>query len=487
MKKVFFVLMVGLLLLVTSCQTAVESPTQVVTQPPISPEEAAPVTALELVKDDQVIYMTMDQIKALPAVEGLSGMMSSTGKITAPVMHKGVLVSELLKAIGGISDDRSIEVMASDGYAITYSQNQIAEGDYITYDVSSGDEIDKIGELQTIIAYEREGEPLNPVSEGELRLVVIGDSNLQVVDGHWLVKFVNKIVLKAAIEDWVVEFTGAIDEPMDRATFESGAAQGCHLNTWKDSDGNEYSGIPLYYLLGRVDDDVKHGDDAYRDDLAKAGYSVDVIAKDGYTVTLDSFTTLRNDGIIVAYLMNGKPLEGDDFPLKLVGEELTKKQMVGGIAKVAINFTPTEATTETTPVASSEPTDEWVSETPAIIGPADASITLTGLVEAEKTIDMTSLVDNFRVVNTTVEHPKKGSIEVVGISLNELIQSVTLKPEAAIVVFIARDGFKAELPLADLQVCEDCLLGWDSEMLIAYLPGFESNLWAKDLATIEFK
>jgi DMSO/TMAO reductase YedYZ molybdopterin-dependent catalytic subunit len=487
MKKLFFVFLIGVMLLSAGCQTTVQAPTQVATEAPVPTEAPIPVTVLELVKDDEVIYMTMDQIKALPSVEGLSGMMSSTGKITVPVMHKGVLLSELLKAVGGITEDRSIEVVAEDGYAITYSPKQIENGEYITYDVSSGDEMDKIGTLQTMLAYEREGEPLNPESEGQLRLVVIGESNLQVVDGHWLVKYVNKIVLKDPIEDWIVEFSGAIDEPMDRATFESGAAQGCHLYTWKDPDGNEWAGIPLYYLLGRVDDEVKHGDDSYRDDLAKAGYTVDLIAKDGYTVTLDSFTTMRNDDLIVAYLMNGKPLEEDDFPLKLVGEELTKKQMVGGIAKVVINFTPPESTSEPTPEASTEITPEPVSQTPAVMGPADAVITLTGLVEAEKPIIMDDLVKLFKVMNTSVEHPKKGAIEVTGINLSELLLAVTIKPEAKTVAFIAKDGYQVEMPLADLQNCSDCLLGWTEDMLTTYMPGFESNFWAKDLVTIEFK
>lgn len=476
MKKFCFVLMAMFLFLGTACQPAVQAPPAVETETPAD-EAEIPVTVLELVHGDQVVYLTMDQLKALPAVEGLSGMMSSTGKITAPTMYKGVLVEELLKAVGGIGPTNSVEIVASDGYSITYSPNQVIDGEYMTYDVANGDEMETIGKLQTIIAYEREGKPLNVDAEGALRLAVIGESNLQVVDGHWQVKEVSKVVLKEAIEDWVVDFVGAIEAPMDRATFESGAAQDCHLYKWTDADGNEYAGIPLYYLLGRVDDEVKHGDDAYRDDLAKAGYMVDVIANDGFTVTFDSFTTMRNDKMIVAYLMNGKPLEGDDFPLKLVGEELSKKEMIGGIAKVVIRFEKDEA--------AEKPSD--AAELPAVEGPTDATITLTGLVDKEKTIDMKSLMTLFAVMNTKVEHPKKGEIDVTGIAMSELLKAVTIKPEAATVVLESKDGYTSELPLADLQKCEKCMLGWNAEMLLAYMPGFETSFWAKDLAKIEFK
>ena len=482
MKKLFVVLIMGVIVSLTGCSTAVqEAPVEVQTEVPAEVQTevpAVPVTVLELVKGDEVMYFTMDQLKSLPAVEGLAGIMSSTGKITAPAQHKGVLLTTLLDEVGGMTDEHSVEVVASDGYSITYSPNQIRNGEYITYDVSSGDEMETIGSLQTIIAYEREGKPLSPEMEGELRLVVIGESPLQVVDGHWSVKFVNKIVLKEAVEDWVVNFKGAIEEPMDRATFESGAADGCHLRAWTDADGHVWEGIPLYYLIGRVDDEIKHGDDAFRDDLAKNGYTIDLISADGYTVTLDSYTVMRNDDIIVAYLVDGEPLVEDNFPLRLVGPELSKKQMVGGITSVVINF-------EGAPAAA-EPTTQAAGEAPAIIGPADATLTLKGLVEIEKVFSMEDLL-KLEIVNTSVEHPKKGAMDVTGVKFAEILSLVNLKADAKTATFIAGDGWSIDVPLADLQACENCLVGWDEEMLRTYMPGFDSNFWAKDLVSIEFK
>ncbi|MGV8049512.1 MAG: hypothetical protein AB2L21_04020 [Anaerolineaceae bacterium] len=478
MKKLSYILMLGVIVFMSGCSTPVEEATVVA---PGETTGEVPVTVLELVNDDTSVYLTMDQLKALPSVEGLGGIMSSTGKITAPATYKGVLVTTLLDEMGGMSEDRSVEVLAEDGYSITYSANQLINGEYITYDVSSGDEIDTIGTLQTIIAYEREGEPLNAESEGQLRLVVIGDSPLQVVDGHWSVKFVNKINLKQAVEDWTVDFIGAIDEPMDRATFESGAAEGCHMATWTDDEGKEWTGIPLFYLLGRVDDEVKHGDDAYRDDLAKAGYTIDVVSADGYTVTLDSFPVMRNDNIIVAYLVDGKPISGEDFPLRLVGADLTKKEMVGGIAKIVINF-PTAATEG----ATVEPTDVATSEAPAVAGPADATLTIKGLVDAEKTLTMADL-SSMKVQNISVEHPKKGAMDVTGVLMTDVLALVTIDPAATTVSLIAGDGFSADIPLADLLACKNCLAGWDEEMLRSYMPGLDSNFWVKDLAIIEIK
>lgn len=484
LKYFVIVLFLGAFVGMAGCSVPVEEAT---VEAPVETEVEQPEileTVLELVKGDEVIYFTMDQLKALPAVEGLGGIMSSTGKITAPVMHKGVLVSTLLEEIGGITEENSVEIVAEDGYSITYSPNQILEGDYITYDVSSGDEIDKIGTLQTIIAYERDGQPLNSDSDGNLRLVMVGESPLQVVDGHWSIKYVNKIVVKDAVDDWVVDFIGAIDEPMDRATFESGATDDCHGRSWTDADGHEWKGIPLFYLVGRVDDEIKHGDDSFLDDLAKAGaYNVIITSADGYQVALDSLRVMRNDNIIVAYLMDGQPLEGEDFPLRMVGDDLSKKEMVGGIVSVVLEFVEAEATEEPT----EEPAVEQpIGETPAVIGPAEASVTITGLVDAEVTLTMEELL-NMAVVNLSVEHPKSGMIDVTGVRMTDVLALVDISDDATTVFLIASDGYSSDVPLADLLACENCLVGWDEEMIRSTMPGFGSSAWVKDLTFIEFK
>jgi len=134
-----------------------------------------------------------------------------------------------------------------------------------------------------------------------------------------------------------------------------------------------------------------------------------------------------------------------------------------------INFAPAS-----TPTTAETPT----AEAQAVVGPADAKVTLTGLVEAEKTLTMNDLVAMGPVV-TTVEHPKKGSMEVTGIPFSKILASVSIKPEAKTVTFVASDGFSVDVPLADLQACESCLLGWDEEMLRTYMPGFESSFWPK--------
>jgi len=135
---------------------------------------------------------------------------------------------------------------------------------------------------------------------------------------------------------------------------------------------------------------------------------------------------------------------GEDFPLHLVGSYLSKKQMVGGISKIVINFsTRISAKTST---ETQTPTDEI----PAVTGPDKATVTLIGLIDDERTLTVDDLFA-FGVVNTTLVHPMKGDMKVTGVPFNKVLASVSIKPMARTVAFIQKDGFTLYVSLAELQ------------------------------------
>ena len=79
---------------------------------------------------------------------------------------------------------------------MTFSYDQVMNGDFIAYDPATGNELPTHDPLTAMIAYARAGQPLNSTEEGVLRLVVVGSKNNQVVDGHWSVKWVNQVEVK---------------------------------------------------------------------------------------------------------------------------------------------------------------------------------------------------------------------------------------------------------------------------------------------------
>ena len=112
--------------------------------------------------------------------------------------------------------------------------------------------------------------------------------------------------------DWSLELSGAKDETVTKAYFESGlacAASG-HQVFWTDADNNVWGGVPLWVLVAMIDDNPDVGPDHFNfnDSIATQGYSVKVISGDGWDTTLSSADIARNSGYIVANTLNGQPL-----------------------------------------------------------------------------------------------------------------------------------------------------------------------------------
>jgi len=304
------------------------------TPPPTATAEA-PEATLVVKSGDQSVTLTWEEIQAMPAYEGMGGLINSVGNVTPPAQYKGVPLEDLCGLVGGISEANSISVIASDGYAMTFSYDQIAAGNFDTYDPATGENAPFDGKLWAVVAYERNGELLPEEEDGVFRLAILGSPKM-VTDGHWWIKWVETIEVKQALDQWTLHLEGALSEDMDRGTFETGAAPNCHGTSWTDDEGRTWTGIPLWLLVGRVDDENEHEDEAFNDDLAASGYEINVVAGDGYSVTFDSAEIAEDDNILVAYLMDDAPLGEKHWPLRLVGPNLEKSQWVSNIVTIEL-------------------------------------------------------------------------------------------------------------------------------------------------------
>jgi DMSO/TMAO reductase YedYZ molybdopterin-dependent catalytic subunit len=273
-----------------------------------SQTEAAGGTALTVTNGTEVTTYTLSDIKAMPAADGWGGIMNSSGVISGPFRQKGVPIMDILDEVGGVGEDEAVRITAKDGYAMTYSYDQICNGNFTTLDCSNGQEVAH-DPLTVIIAYEEDGVALTD-QVGPLRIAIL-NGDTQVTEGHWWIKWVEQIEVVTLNQPWTLHLEGAMTEDIDNATFESGAAPGCHGYTWTDDQGRVWEGIPLWLLAGRVDDDFKHNPNqpgAFNDDVADAGYEIQVIAGDGYSQSFTSAEVKRNDNFIIAFLRDGEPL-----------------------------------------------------------------------------------------------------------------------------------------------------------------------------------
>lgn len=140
---------------------------------------------------------------------------------------------------------------------------------------------------------------------------------------------------------WTITLKGALTDTVNQDFFERGITHG-HTATYTDENG-EWKGMPLWYLVGLVDDDQGHGSGTFNEALAEKGYSIKVTGSDGYGVNFDSASVSMNDNIIVANTLNGTPLPetiGEKnkvcWPLRMVGSDVSAGQLVGGVATIEL-------------------------------------------------------------------------------------------------------------------------------------------------------
>lgn len=278
---------------------------------------------------------TLAELKKLRPAAGLAGTLNTAGRIVRPTRYKGVALADVLALAGGSGATHDVVVTAKDGYRMTYTHAQVAKGDFTAFDPATGDTLAAHEPLSLLLAWEHEGEPLDAADDGPLRVVVVCAKGGALADAHLSVKNVAKVALASAGGPWTLRLEGARTETMDQATFESGAAPGCHGVTWKDTQGRAWSGIPLWLLVGWVDDARKHGTGAFADDLV-AGYTVELTGAGGAQVSFGGERLARDDGILLAQRLDGAPLAGDAFPLRLAGPGLKEGEGLGGIVKLAI-------------------------------------------------------------------------------------------------------------------------------------------------------
>lgn len=496
LKKILVILLFGIFVL-TACKpvaapvveapvveappaeipTAVSSESSVV--PPAAVEEESLEPILEVIGPEQTVSLSLADIKALPASEGKAGIKSSTGKITLPNTFTGVSLLDLANLVGGLNETMGINIVAEDGYSISYSFDQIMNGNYIAYNKVSGDELKEHDPLTAILAYKVNGEPLNTTEDGNLRLVIISEKDNQVTDGHWSVKWVAKVEVRPMIADWVLDVNGAIDTQIDRASFESCVS--CHEATWTDDKGQVWKGIELWRLMGYADDGVKHEGWSYDVKLAKAGYDVHVIAADGFETVLWSDDADRNHEWVVAMLVDDQPMEEKNFPLKLVGSGLDKKQMVGAISLIQLDI---PALGE---VAEVDEVEEDETATASTIDPALFDFSITGKVDQEVGYSEADIRNKLAVVIITAEHPKSGSAEFEGILLSQFFSIAGIKTDATSLLVTADDGYSVEIPLADVLAQPDCMLAFTNTpgKFKLVMPGLPSSAWVKNVVNID--
>ena len=264
--------------------------------------------------------------------ESNGGFKTSVGMLEEIGNYTGVKVTDLLALVGGMNCDCCLNVSASDGYSMVYTYDQVQGENFTCYSPATGDEVLPSEPLTMMLAYYENGVNLTS-DKGPLRLALVGSQGV-LTDGHFWIKFVTTLEIIPSVVDWTLALVGPYSDNMSRATFESGANANCHQANWTDSNQNVWSGMPLWYLIGWIDDKGDANRMEFNDTLALEGYTIKITNGLGSYVLLNSTTVMHNDLIIVANSLNGAPLPNPYWPLRLVGAGVSSDQMLSNIVEI---------------------------------------------------------------------------------------------------------------------------------------------------------
>jgi DMSO/TMAO reductase YedYZ molybdopterin-dependent catalytic subunit len=135
--------------------------------------------------------LTLEDLRALPAVTGHGYAVSTTGIRFGPYVCRGVDLRELVSLTGGMGQNDSVWVSAPDGYLWVFDAEQLEGRGFITMNESLR-EIPS-PPLRIILMYEQDGKPLTYDEGGPARIAIVSEEEGIVTEGSAWVKWVDRI------------------------------------------------------------------------------------------------------------------------------------------------------------------------------------------------------------------------------------------------------------------------------------------------------
>jgi DMSO/TMAO reductase YedYZ molybdopterin-dependent catalytic subunit len=229
--------------------------------------------------------------------------------------------------------------------------------------------------------------------------------------------------------DWTLSISGAVSNPLtlsfaDLVDMPEGELQGILMekSLGEDTTG-DWSGVPLAELL------------------AKAGagefVSITAVAGDGYAIEI-SKDELQE--AIVALKENGEWIaeaDVDHGPIRLVCPHTPANRWVFQLAELQVNAQ-------------------------AAGVPDDAAFKITGSVKTEVGWSEDKLL-SMDTIDTEYTGKDGVANTYTGVRISDLLSKADPEDGATTVVFVADDGYSAEVPLADIEACADCIVAFQNQ------------------------
>ena len=118
----------------------------------------------------------------------------------------------------------------------------------------TGAERPPAAKLTPLLAYRHQGKPLDPTEDGPLRLVFAEPKADAVVDGHWSVRWVDKLQVKKSLGQWQRLGAGRDALDPDPGLLRVVRLAGLPRQRVGRHRRDTLDGVPLWLVVGSVDD-----------------------------------------------------------------------------------------------------------------------------------------------------------------------------------------------------------------------------------------
>jgi hypothetical protein len=148
------------------------------------------------------LVLNSTDIGSLPSYEASGGYrkVNHPEMIVGPNNYTGVTLITLCNLVGGISSNDVLRVNASDGYSMNFTYAQV-NGDFVTYDPATGDEVQHNEPLTTILAYYQDDANLSS-DRGPLRLAIVGSEGFVTDSTYWVYSVVKLEIITVAVPEF---------------------------------------------------------------------------------------------------------------------------------------------------------------------------------------------------------------------------------------------------------------------------------------------
>ena len=255
--------------------------------------------------------------------------------------------------------------------------------------------------------------------------------------------------------DWELAVSGAVDTPLtlsfaDLVKMPQTDLSEILMQRSRGEDTVEsWAGVSLTEIFAQAGAGTVAGITA----IAADGYAIEVSADE----LQDAIVALKQNG---EWIPKADPEHG---PIRLVTPNTPANRWVFQLSEIQVNDTVSEGGI-----------------------PADAAFKITGAVETEIgwTEETIRAMDTMEAESTN----KAGETSTyTGVSINDLLDKAGVEG-ASTLTFVADDGYSADVPLADIQACADCILSFRNQGgFSTVLPGFPGNAQVKGVVEVVVK